>query len=388
MKKLTTLSSSKLNIKNNKFNPERFKIARQSLGFNQTELANHLLISRQSISKYENGQSTPSADNIAKMADISGFTMQYFYESNTPSVPGTTYFRSQSSTAQKERLRQVARIQELGDIVKELEKVLNFPDVDITSANVDSINDIDSSLIETEANKLRKYWKIPNGPIDDLINISEAHGIFVATTDLNLNKLDGASSLVDGHFVILLSDKGSSAVRRRNTMAHELGHIVLHGFIEDVFELSHSDYKLMEKQANKFAAALLMPEEAFLHDVMSLSMDTLVRLKRKWKVSLASMVMRLSDLSYISEDQGLYLNKKISKNHWRKSEPLDDKLIPEKPQLFKKALLMIEDAKIYDRSSFAQKLGIPLDFLSEIFDLNFESKKSSANNAPTLKLFK
>lgn len=48
---------------------ERLKISRSNKGFSQTKVAEHLNISRQSISKWENGNSYPDLDNLVRLSN-------------------------------------------------------------------------------------------------------------------------------------------------------------------------------------------------------------------------------------------------------------------------------------------------------------------------------
>ncbi|SEL06601.1 Helix-turn-helix domain-containing protein [Carnobacterium iners] len=48
---------------------ERLKKGRMNIGFSQGNVADHLSISRQSISKWENGNSYPDLDNLVKLSE-------------------------------------------------------------------------------------------------------------------------------------------------------------------------------------------------------------------------------------------------------------------------------------------------------------------------------
>ena len=47
---------------------ERLKASRVNKGYSQGDVADHLNISRQSISKWENGNSYPDLDNLVKLS--------------------------------------------------------------------------------------------------------------------------------------------------------------------------------------------------------------------------------------------------------------------------------------------------------------------------------
>ncbi len=100
-------------------------------------------------------------------------------------------------------------------------------------------------------------------------------------------------------------NKNDVAVRKRFTIAHEIGHFLLHKnqrFIDDfrfgeTFYRSHSEDNQLEKEANYFAANLLMPESYVkkkweeLHNVTEMA--------KSFDVSEVSMTFRLKNLGLI-----------------------------------------------------------------------------------------
>ena len=71
-------------------------------------------------------------------------------------------------------------------------------------------------------------------------------------------------------------------------MAHELGHILMHPWSEELDYVSKEEFKLRERQANMFASALLLPRETFTRDVEAYPTDLAYYqfLKKKWKLSV------------------------------------------------------------------------------------------------------
>ena len=109
-------------------------------------------------------------------------------------------------------------------------------------------------------------------------------------------------------------------------MAHELGHIVLHPWSEDIESLSKDEFKARERQANMFASAFLLPKDNFLRDISQYPTDLQYYrfLKKKWKVSIQAMVVRAKQLNAISPSQYQYMFRQISKKGWRTKEPDDN----------------------------------------------------------------
>ena len=151
-------------------------------------------------------------------------------------------------------------------------------------------------------------------------------------------KTDACSEVIDGKPVIFYDKTLKSACRIRFSLAHELGHIILHNYItaEDIKD-KNILYRI-EKEANTFASCFLLPDKAFISDVNSTSLDYFLYLKERWKVSISALIYRCRDLGLIDENQNLALRKKISYRHWNKIEPLDNVIPYDTPQLFRQAI--------------------------------------------------
>ena len=87
----------------------------------------------------------------------------------------------------------------------------------------------------------------------------------------------------------------------------------------------------------------MLPKKAFLADlqVYANRLQRYVELKRKWKVSIAAMVVRAHNLKAINDRQYQYLIRQISKNNWRTNEPLDDYLTVKQLKAIKQAINLI-----------------------------------------------
>ncbi len=128
-------------------------------------------------------------------------------------------------------------------------------------------------------------------------------------------KLSGMLAREDGRIVI-----GVNASHHRNrqrfTIAHELGHLVLHlrGRQQPLFvdermvyfrdEVSSRAVDQEEIQANTFAAALLMPRSFLLADLRGRDLDInddieVSRLGRRYEVSVQALSIRLSWLGLV-----------------------------------------------------------------------------------------
>jgi Zn-dependent peptidase ImmA (M78 family) len=109
-------------------------------------------------------------------------------------------------------------------------------------------------------------------------------------------------------------------VRQRFTVAHEIGHFILHQATAQLFidkqytavyrrdQNSSSGEHLREIQANQFAAALLMPDEFILREFHSVHFDlgddrALMCLADKFQVSVHAISLRLDNLEIFTDHE-------------------------------------------------------------------------------------
>lgn len=351
------------------FNGQRLRQARLYKGLSINDLAELLGVSKQAISQYETSNVTPDFDKMRIITNELNFPSSYFFQEDSFDVNAkTTYFRALLSANKNARLQQVVKIKHLAMIYEILSNYLEFPQLNIPDVS-EFINN-DEIDYEAMAQKIREYWEIGQKPIEDFPYLLEKNGIIVASYPVSQDNIDAYSQKinVEGNdkFIIVLSDDKNSAVRSNFDAAHELGHILLHDWNLDLEELPREDFKKQEKQANNFAAAFLLPKEAFLKDVSLYPKDLkyYVELKRKWKVSISAMLIRANKLGVINDNQYQYLMKQMTFNKWRQNEPLDNVIIKQEPILLNKSIEMLIGNNVFN----------PQEFLDELAENNISMK--------------
>jgi Zn-dependent peptidase ImmA (M78 family)/DNA-binding XRE family transcriptional regulator len=315
---------------NPKFNGERLRNARIYRGMSLADLSTKIKISKQALSQYETGQiEEPEMDNLIALSQILKFPIAYFTTKQTLELKtGATFFRSLLSTSKIDRNAQNKRLEFVAQIYSTLFKFIDFPKL-----NLPTFKKLDSDLskkdsIEIIANELRAYWKLGNEPIEDLKYTLEENGIIVIRTDPKTEEIDAFNEKVtinkeDMFFIAVATNQ--NYVRSRFDMAHELGHIILHQWVEDIETLSREEFKEIEDEANLFASAFLLPKSSFGQDVCFRANDLKYYeyLKEKWGVSIQAMVMRANSLGVISIYQYQTLWRQMAFRGYKTKEPFD-----------------------------------------------------------------
>lgn len=320
-----------------KFYGERLRSARMYRGLTLTELAKRTEISKQSLSLYENDNNTPDYMKVRLLASELNFPYDYFFQKDSYAAKTeTTYFRSLASATKKDRTAQSIKLEYVAKMYEILMEFISFPEMNLPSVDFVGCDDVfecenEDAIQEIEdiAAQVRKYWDIGTGPIKDLQYLLEKNGIIVTGFDTNEDKIDAFSqrTIVAGNdiYFIAVALGNRPEGRIRFDMAHELGHILLHPWSEDLEAITKDEFKARERQANMFASAFLLPRDSFGKDIASYPTDLKYYqfLKNKWKVSIQATIYRTHQLGIMSDNQYQYLMRQVSKNGWRINEPGD-----------------------------------------------------------------
>ncbi len=355
--------------------PNRIRQARVSRGFSMSELASLIGTTKQAVSQYEIGTSTPSSLVLKKMADILHYNINFFYKDMpiNNSSNSAIFFRKKKTTRSKTILAACEKIKLFREINLYLCDYVDFPKPNLPRVDYDndSLNPISNELIEEYALQLREAWGLGLHPIPNLMNIIQRNGISVSKMEFGDKKLDAFSVWYDGKpYIFLSSDKYSNA-RIRFDIAHELGHLIMHADYytdEDLDDINIC--KKIEKEADSFAGAFLMPRQTFSRDIFSTSIDHFINLKMKWLTSISSMIYRCDDLNILSDNQIKYLKNQMTKRQYWHSEPLDREIPIEKPFAVKQAVNLLIDNNIISPCQFVNEIGCFADELEKYCFLN------------------
>ena len=297
---------------------------RRARAMTQDKLADSTAITQAALSRYENDLRDPSQETLRSLATALGVTPEFLQMAN----------RTQGAFMVDAHMRRrrtakptVWRWLEARLNVYRMHVGLLMREVEIEPALALPLLDPLEYSPEDAARLVRMQWRMPSGPVRDLIGWLESAGCVVVAEDFGSmtggGRVDGLSQWASDSPVMLVNSRAPTD-RLRLTLAHELGHVCMHS---DQFGGDP------EEEANGFAAEFLMPADSIRSELRNLSIGKLHGLKRYWGVSMQALIERGYRLGTLSARQRTSFYKTLSARGWRTNEPLSNELPPERPQL-------------------------------------------------------
>ncbi len=332
------------------FRPERLTLARELRKLTKAELAERVARTPSAMSQFESGRIKPDGRTVGELALALGVPAGFFAKELAAGVLSveSCHFRSLRSATQRDRRYLLSVGTLLCELADVLEEYAAIPAEQIPRLDRAVASDGD---VERAADEVRRAWALGPGPISNVVWLLEGRGAIVTYISNECSEVDAFSGWRAGSgkqrpFLFLSDGKGAPA-RSRFDAAHELGHLVMH------VDAQPGNPEL-ERQANLFASAFLMPSESFIREAPRwLNWELIWELKRRWRVSARAIVRRSRDLGVLSEASYrrafVYLNQ-----HFGTAEP--DEPNREFPVVLGQALQIAEEES--SRADIATLLGV------------------------------
>lgn len=354
--------------------PSRITEAREARAMSMEDLADGIGVTRQSISKYERGIISPSPEMLQAISVLLHFPIDFFFKEELSSTARSSslFFRSKSAIAKKVKTACKYQIKWTDEIKQQLEQYVDFVpcDVPVIDIDYDCLSDAD---IEDLALNIRNSWGLGDAPIKDLIGVLENKGIiiaqFSASTRCAFKGIEAFSCWKNGTPYILYHSVQKSAVRTRFGLLHELGHLIMHSSIPESDAVKKGIADFADDQADRFAAAFLLPSTSFPKDIRGSSLESLKIVKKKWGAALSTIIRRCRTLELLSESQLDYLSRQMTVNKYWYKEPLDDVLTLQPPEILRDAVYLLVDNRIITSDTFLSASGLDVDDLKCICGL-------------------
>lgn len=376
--------------------PQRIREAREYCRMSVADIADRLGKSRQTISQYENGTTNPSSEVVRMLANITGFPVQYFTKpklaqnSSNSQIP---LYRG--SPAKSKALRRSYEVVSgwSNEIVTSLRQYVTMPCLNLPEElEFDFLNTENTvQRIETLCGELRRFWGLGSGPIYDVVGVLENNGFIISKIPNRAAEVDAFSIWYDGTPHVFYGGNRDTAVSYRFSVCHELGHLILHQSLQETESLDAALYKEMERQANLFSGAFLMPAETFGAEYLTSSLDSFLSIKKKWKVSLSAMIMRAEAIGIIDVQQKNYLFRQLNARKYRTHEPYDDEIDFLEPGMLYNAIRLLIENRIISMRNFVDDAGLPIEAIAAICSLPDEfmgQSLSVSRGVPYLRVVK
>jgi Zn-dependent peptidase ImmA (M78 family)/transcriptional regulator with XRE-family HTH domain len=344
-----------------KFNHVLLLLARQYRERSQSEVARSAGLNQGHYSRIENGllPEGPSEDSVNRIAKALGFPVAFFYQpERAVGMPLSVHpFHRKKQGVGERVLKRVHA--ELNFRLIHLRKLLESVETD-RPLPLPWI-DVDEGGGPREiARKMRVAWMIPPGPVHNLTELAERAGIIVVWCEFGA-AIGGVTMMVPDMPPVVFLNRSTPADRMRASLAHEIGHAIMHRVPTDT----------IEDEAYTFGAELLVPEKELRRDLIGgrLTLERLARLKAKWRVSMQFLLYQAKDIGCISPYQSEYLWKNISRLGWRTKEPIETDFPHEEPGLFGKILKLHSDELDYSFDDFSNLFRMEANDLRYLYGL-------------------
>ncbi|WP_313281482.1 helix-turn-helix domain-containing protein [Delftia tsuruhatensis] len=349
----------------------RLAQARRARGLTAVSLAELVEVSSSTISQLEHGKQTPRPDLFDRLSQTLRVPPAFFFQPVIAlEVERATKWRSNTTATKFARDRAEIRYDWLREIAVYLEEYLEFPDIDFPKIDLPTdFREITAENIDQAAAACRDYWGIAGGPAPNIVMLLESKGCIVTRGPLHAEGLDAFSEWLPGErpYVFLGSDIGVG-VRSRFDASHELGHLILHPSVSKKQFGKPEDFKILERQAHRFAAAFLMPRDDYFKELWAPTLDAFEALKPRWKTSIKGMIVHSHRHGALTDTQ--YQRAMIQYNRrWRGGEPHDNLVLPEQPKFLARCMEMLIDEKIKTRDQILLDLPFASSDLEELTGL-------------------
>ena len=358
------------------YQPERLTQARKLRGLSMSDLAIKTGLSRQSISLFEHKARgiTPSPETLINLSktlnvNITFFTLPLRKSENEQMAASAYNFRSLKSASKLNRESAKVCLHILAGMVDFFEEYVEVSN-QLPVFDVPHFSELTDDQIEEFATATRRRWGLGDGVIPDLTKLSENKGVIIAYLDF-ANGIEGVSAWIENKPVVVLSNK-ATAVRSRASLAHELGHLILHQTLTNEELENKEALDKIESQAWHFAGCFLMPQATISNEVYSTNIDNLTLVKSRWLVSIGMILQRVLKIKLISEHQFVRARQKLASLNYLKKEPLDDEIPHEESKFFTKLMEFLDENNLSDRDNIYFSLGLPDDIMSQTLGVRVE----------------
>lgn len=273
----------------------RIRNSRIQKGYSLQEVAEKVGVSKQMINKYEQGISMPTSEKLIAFSKLYGQKVDYFFRRPEVEI-GEINFRKKSKFSNKKvnALKEEIRVQ--------IENYLYIEN--ICNLNSAFVNPLSECIINSKADIidateiLRKAWNIGNDTIHNIIQLLEDKEIKVIEVEEEIGLFDGLATVVDQKYFVIVINKSMPIERKRFTILHELGHLLLN--------LNHLSEKEQESFCHAFASEMLLAQRNLIVEFgvkrNKIAFNELKNSQEKYGISISAIMYKLGETKVISQE--------------------------------------------------------------------------------------
>lgn len=332
------------------FTPSRLELARRRRGTTKKDLAAKAGVPLRTLQAYMTGEQEPTGERIATFARVLGFPPQFFFRPDVEELPlDAVSFRALSKLTARQRDQEIASAEIALDFSRWIDERFKLPE-----PAVPRLEDLDP---ENAAAATRREFGLGEQPVRHMIHLLEAHGVRVFSLAEESTDVD-AFSFSLGRVPYVFLDTTKSAERTRMDAAHELGHLVMH------WGEATPRGRDEEQQAQRFAAAFLMPSSSVLAEApRGAHLSQIMTTKQRWGVSASALTVRMHRLGLLTDWQYRSLMIDISRRGLRTHE--ERAIPPEGSQVLSKVLDVMRGEGM-SAVGIASELRVPPEELNKV----------------------
>jgi Zn-dependent peptidase ImmA (M78 family)/transcriptional regulator with XRE-family HTH domain len=343
-------------------NPQMLTLLRESRGLSGAQLAKLADIPQPTLSRYENGLASVDDERLLKIARALDYPVEAFaWTDPVYGFGNAAFYHRKQQTLPQTALRKIQAQVNLTRM--RLDRLLRGVAVDARYEL--PVLDVEEFGSPAEvARAVRAHWRMPMGPVRDVAAAIELSGVIVVRSNFDSPKISAISlDNVGTYPALIIVNETIPADRERFTLAHELGHLVMHTSVITSEEA--------EAEADAFAAEFLMPAAEIRQQLKGLTLQRAAQLKPVWRVAMSALVRRARDLGLLDERRYRSLNVSISQKGWRKLEPIE--VERDQPSV----LASLLDVHLRDHGYSLQELADIVAMVPEEFGARFDTPTPS-----------
>jgi Zn-dependent peptidase ImmA (M78 family)/DNA-binding XRE family transcriptional regulator len=244
----------------------RLRQAREEVGMNQQQVADAIGVHRTAITQMEAGNRSVSTVELTRMADRYGRPVTWFLsegDGEAEDVLLTLHRAVPGLEKAPESRRQIDRCVALCREGVSLEGMLGHAPRNGPPTYSEPIPQTPWDAIaqgQRVAEEERRRLDFGARPISDIVALIAEQGIWASGADLP-EKMSGFFMHHSSIGLVILVNSSHGRARRRFSYAHEYAHALLDRERQVTVTSTDNAAELIEKRANAFAAAFLMPRE-------------------------------------------------------------------------------------------------------------------------------